>query len=96
MVNDIGNAGRDGVSIQLSPNPTTGQQQLLIELGQTTKLEIYFYDVLGRKVSDIFKGTLSLGSHIMEQDLSELANSAYIYTTSLGDNTKIIKSIKFE
>jgi choice-of-anchor B domain-containing protein len=43
------------------PNPTSGRTQIDLALGDTQHVDIVVYDVLGRRVADLFHGVLSAG-----------------------------------
>jgi hypothetical protein len=43
------------------PNPTSGRTQLDLVLGDTQRVDVVVYDVLGRRVADLFHGALTAG-----------------------------------
>jgi choice-of-anchor B domain-containing protein len=43
------------------PNPTTARTQIDLVLGDTQRVEVVVYDVLGRRVADLFDGALGAG-----------------------------------
>ena len=45
------------------PNPFNGQTNIQLNLSEPENVSVTVYDVLGRKVSDIYDGYLTVGNH---------------------------------
>jgi hypothetical protein len=62
------------------PNPAATYTTIQYELKQKATVSIELYDVTGKKVMDINKGTLQAGSYRNEIDISSLEGGVYFYT----------------
>ncbi len=64
-------------SINLFPNPSSGNTTLLVDLKTGGLVEADLRDALGRKVLQISKGYFTEGQHMMEFNISGLAPGIY-------------------
>lgn len=80
--------------VSLFPNPTSGIQTLEIKTKIGSTLTIEIYDIMGRKVKEVFNGKTNAELTHIENDVSDLVNSMYIYNIKLDGqflNQKFIK-----
>jgi flagellar hook assembly protein FlgD len=50
-------------SLQAAPNPFNPQTQIQLQLAQSGHVELAIFDVRGRQVRTLQRGTMSAGSH---------------------------------
>lgn len=87
------NSGANNL-VNLFPNPTSGIQTLEIKTKVGSTLTIEIYDIMGRKVKEVFNGKTNAQLTQIENDVSDLVNSMYIYNIKLDGqflNQKFIK-----
>jgi len=79
-------------NISLYPNPTSENSTLAIEMIESKNVEINIYDVLGKKVSDVFAGKLNAGEHKfnIEKQMSMNAGIYFIRIKS-GNGIRVEK-----
>lgn len=58
----------EGFNLSIFPNPTNGKTTISIKLIENSEVSAAIYDSKGRKVSDINKGNLSVGRHLLLWD----------------------------
>jgi len=51
------------IKLQIAPNPFNGMTTLYVTIPRSGQLKLGLYDLLGRKVRDLFEGTLTTGRH---------------------------------
>ena len=76
----------DVAIVSVYPNPVASNLHVQVALGQFQSIEVGIYDVLGRKVKQIFNGqaTRTLNLNV---DVSQLANGTY-WLTVQGEHSK--------
>jgi hypothetical protein len=62
------------------PNPAEAYTTIMYELKERATVSIELYDLTGKKVIDIDKGTLQAGTYKNEIDTSSLEGGVYFYT----------------
>jgi hypothetical protein len=78
------------------PNPTTSTNTIEIYGEGQTTIKVELYDVLGRKVKNVFQGTKDSQTLQIECDMTDMASGLYIYDITIGNITKrILKISKF-
>lgn len=70
-----------------------GKLNLRLILPKTTKADIKVYDPAGRKVINIYKGSLRKGSHRFVVDSRRLSSNVYFLKVKLGEKKKLYKFI---
>lgn len=79
-------------NISLYPNPTSENSTLEIELLESKNVEIDVYDVLGKKVSEVFAGKLNVGTHKINIEKQHSMNPGiYFVRIKSGNGTKVEK-----
>jgi hypothetical protein len=79
--------------LDLFPNPTNKDSELLLSLSQEAKLNIAIYDVTGHLVSNTFNGNLPSGDQKINLQTSSLPNGVYfvaVNSTSESTRRKLI------
>jgi len=61
------------------PNPFNPITNIRIDIPFTQKIELSVYDVLGRKVKDLYDDILNAGQYNFKLDGSDLASGVYFY-----------------
>ncbi len=70
----------DFIIYQNYPNPFNPSTAIKFLLPSSAKVEIKIYDVMGKKVSDIFSSELQAGLHKIEFNASNVASGCYFFT----------------
>ena len=63
-------------------NPTT---TIRFDIPETSRINLFVYDMLGRQVASLVEGMVSAGKHIATFDARGLASGAYIYSLETPD-----------
>ena len=66
----------------------------MIETSKVCDLKIDLYDMMGRKVKSVYAGKSEPETTFINQDVSGLTNSLYIYNISIDGNITSRKFIK--
>lgn len=85
---------KDGLAVQVYPNPTNGNQNIAIETDKVCDLTIDLYDVMGRKLKTVYSGKSQPSKTTIQHDVSNLPNNLYIYNIYIDGkltNQKFIK-----
>lgn len=78
--------------LQNYPNPFNPTKKIKFKLGNPSKVDIKVYDIQGKEIKTLVKGTFETGVYEVEFDGSNLSNGVYLYkidATTL--NTIVIK-----
>jgi len=82
-----------GTSLNIFPNPFNEYLMVEFDLNQTSNLNIYLTDVLGRKTNldnyDTFNGQFQKSF-----DLSNFSSGVYFLEIQIGENKQVKKVIK--
>ncbi|MGB5819639.1 MAG: alpha-amylase family glycosyl hydrolase [Saonia sp.] len=73
------------------PNPSSGQGTMSINLTQAEDVAIVIYNMTGKEVDTVYKGSLPTGSSTLNYRLSQ--SGTYIYTIRIGNQKKSGKLI---
>ena len=79
--------------LQNYPNPFNANTTIKYELKKSAKVTISVYDILGRKVGDIFSGYRPAGVHSTVWQAAELSSGVYFYRIQAGDYSAIKKCV---
>ena len=85
---------KEGSAIKVFPNPTTNGQTIEIFTQKVSDLTIEMYDIMGRKIKTVYSGNSNDGQTIINNDVSKLPNSLYIYVININGESTIKKIIK--
>ena len=82
--------------LQNYPNPFNMNTQISFVLAEKTDVSLDVFDLLGRKVANIFSGRADAGKMTINwdgrsDDNEELASGVYYYKVSISDNRSITK-----
>lgn len=79
-------------NIILYPNPTSENSTLEIEMIESKNIEIDVFDVLGKKVSEVFKGKLNVGLHKFNiEKYNSMNPGIYFVRIKSGNGIKVEK-----
>lgn len=78
----------EGLSLQVIPNPILLKAQLVYENSSLIgkKVNVFISDISGRKVKDLFNGTLYQGITREEFDVQDINSGTYLLTVISGNN----------
>ncbi len=77
VVLTVGNTGRD-IAVEVYPNPTNNHWQVVVDVQETQVLQVAVYDMLGRRVLQVFDGYLDPGKHTLNVNANALASNVYL------------------
>ena len=80
--------------IEVFPNPSAYKQTIKISSGRKDKLDIKLYDISGRLVKDVYKGSIWPGEIAFDVDLMDLSTGFYFYSIIIGEDIKNFKVIR--
>jgi photosystem II stability/assembly factor-like uncharacterized protein len=84
---DVSQAEAD---LTISPNPVSGESIINFNLGIKENVSIDIYDISGRKLQNVFSGSLSQGFHSIKMTLSHLmAGTYYCRLTTQGKHSSV-------
>nr|NQU93834.1 T9SS type A sorting domain-containing protein [Bacteroidota bacterium] len=75
------------------PNPFSGTSVITVKLEKATDLSLEVFNLTGQKVYEINNGKVSVGSHTLTIDASNLSSGVYFYTVFAGENSVTKKMI---
>lgn len=73
------------------PNPFNPSGVVEFNLGSTGYVEILVYDILGRKVQDVFNGAMNSGHQSISIDGKDLSSGVYIVSIKQDNQRKTVK-----
>ena len=75
------------------PNPFNPKTSIAVDLLQDSEVQVTIYNLEGKKISDLFKGNLSKGTHNFSFDANDLPSGVYLYRVSTPNFTETKKMI---
>jgi ligand-binding sensor domain-containing protein len=66
------------INLEAYPNPFNSSTNIVYILPETDKIELSIYDILGRRIKQIFNGVSPKGKHVIQINSSELSSGVYI------------------
>jgi len=75
------------------PNPFNPSVSVPVKLGSKAAVNVRIFDILGRQVAELNKGTLDAGSHTMNWNAENLASGVYFLNIQAGTETAIRKVV---
>ena len=76
------------------PNSFNPSTEIKYSLAEQSIVRIVLYDILGRKIRDLFVGEQNPGLHEITYNASNLSSGAYIYSIEADYKKGIYKSVK--
>ncbi|MEM6782899.1 MAG: T9SS type A sorting domain-containing protein [Bacteroidota bacterium] len=77
----------------LYPNPTADRSEITFSVARTQDVQVVLYDVLGRKVADLFAGTLDADvTRAVEIDVEALPVGLYVVRVT-GDDFRAVRRL---
>lgn len=76
------------------PNPFNPSTEIKYSLAEHSFVKITLYDILGRKVKDLFTGEQNAGFHEIKFIGADLSSGVYIYSLEADYNKGIYKNVK--
>jgi len=83
-------------NISLFPVPSKNQTTLSLDLKSKSDVKVELYNLVGKKVSDVFNNELYSGSNEIQINTSDLTNGIYFVKVSVADRNKILKLVVSE
>ncbi|MBU1920576.1 T9SS type A sorting domain-containing protein, partial [bacterium] len=80
-------------SLSVYPNPFNPSTTISFDLPQQAHVSLIAYDLLGRKIEQLFSETISAGSHSLNWDCSSCATGLYIIKLRSGTHRSITKAM---
>jgi hypothetical protein len=80
-------------NISLFPSPSKNQATLSVTLTSRNDVKVELYNMVGKKVSDVFNNVLFTGNNQIQINTSDLANGIYFVKVSVADRNKILKMV---
>jgi len=85
---------RNNGAINVAPNPAITNALFTFRAGNSAKTTIEVFDLNGKKVADVFMGTVEAGlSYNVNFNVSDLATGVYTYRMTNGSDVKIDRLI---
>jgi hypothetical protein len=76
------------------PNPFNPTTEIKYSLAERSFVKMVLFDVLGRKIKDLFIGEQSTGLHQIMFDASNLSSGIYFYTIEANYGNSVFKNVK--
>lgn len=89
-------SGLEESTVELYPNPTTGEVTLTLNTTSDEEVSVVVYDLSGKAHMTLQNGHLAKGTHRMKADLSTLATGTYIVQVTSASENKTIRVVKTE
>ncbi|MFC2133620.1 T9SS type A sorting domain-containing protein [Bacteroidota bacterium] len=67
----------DEIQLQVYPNPFNSMTNVVFNLNESAQVELICYDILGRKVAELFNGFVQEGNHSVEFSGERLISGIY-------------------
>ena len=74
--------------LQNYPNPVTSSTNIPFSLPQAADVTLRVYDLLGREVATLQRGSMAPGRHLVTFDARQLSSGAYVYRLDAGTSTQ--------
>lgn len=81
------------VNLNLFPNPTTGDAFMVFALDKNEQVHIDVTDMVGRKVADVYNGTLGAGKQNIKIDNSVFGSAGVYFIRMQIDNRVAVKKL---
>ena len=78
--------------ISIHPNPVTATANIEFSLGNNSNVDIAVYNILGKKITDLYNGEMSMGSNNIKWDVNGLNNGVYFVKIQMN-NQVVTKKI---
>ena len=76
------------------PNPFNPSTEIKYSLAEQSYVKLILYDILGKKIKDLFVGEQSAGSHEINFNASNLSSGVYLYSIEADYSKGIFKNVK--
>jgi PKD repeat protein len=89
-VSSVGELQGDEADIQIFPNPSSGEINLVYKLVNNTSVKLAVYDALGRQAATVIDGTETAGEHTINLNAKTLGLTPGLYTVHLATEGRSI------
>lgn len=83
----------NNISLSCYPNPFNNSTNITIELKTSDWISLKLYNVLGESAKTIYDGNISIGKHLFQLNINNLASGIYFVRLNSIKFTKLIKVI---
>ena len=83
----------NGIQVKNYPNPFSGTTNIQLNVEKESKVVIEVYNTMGVKVSQLYNGTVSTGSHVFNFDATTMPSGIYVGVVREGNAVKTFKMI---
>jgi hypothetical protein len=88
--NAITGAVAKDLNLSLFPNPTNANSTLSFTLPERANVNVAVYDLMGKRVVDVFAGTETAGNHTYNVAAEKLTSGIYLLKVSLDNGASVI------
>jgi hypothetical protein len=81
------------LNVSLFPVPANNQTTLTINIKSLSNVKVEIFNIVGKRVSEIFNNQLNSGNNEIQINTSDLTNGVYFVKVNADDRNKIIKLI---
>lgn len=81
----------DKLYLRVSPNPTANEAAVAYRILEENKVEIALFDILGKKVKDIYSGNQTPGEYLYKFETQNLNSGIYLVTVNTPTAKQSIK-----
>ena len=85
--------GPSSLTLTVFPNPVRDQGTVEYELPEASKVELTIYDLLGRRVTTLARGTKEVGQHVAKFDASQFTSGVYFARLRAAGKTRTQKIV---
>lgn len=90
----IESATTEGGALTVVPNPAADQAQAWLTLARGGELRLELLDVAGRRVADLFHGTLAGGTHRFDLPLADVPAGAYFVKATTATGVEVVRLVR--
>jgi len=86
----------NGYFININPNPFGNSSALILNISETTKVNIFIINSIGLNVLNIYNGILASGQHNIEINGTSLSSGVYFCVFETPTQREVVKIVKIE
>jgi hypothetical protein len=86
----------NGYFLNINPNPFGNSSALILNISETTKVNIFIINSIGVNVLNIYNGILASGQHNIEINGTSLSSGVYFCVFETPTQREVVKIVKIE